>query len=248
MNTQALFCSRAFHARAAAMTLTVTLATVIAGANAVASPNMTPNDLGSHTAFTKMLTQSRDESARTLVSLDVPWEPDDVVLATATLPPPPPEPEPEEVLEEVPLDLEVGPQASSTHVEDQSWVAAQGGNYSHVDTGDVSRDAIVGLALEQVGKPYVWAATGPDAFDCSGLVYYVFGQNGISLPRMSGDQGASGRVVSYGEALPGDLVVWGQSHIAIYLGDGMIVHASTPATGVKISPLYGDYYFSRILD
>lgn len=108
-------------------------------------------------------------------------------------------------------------------------------------------NSIVETALKYVGYPYVWAANGPNAFDCSGLVQYVYGLHGIKLPRVSGDQGLAGTRISASEAKPGDLVVWGYSHIAIYLGDGKIVHAATPETGVVVGNLYGDYYFSRII-
>ena len=97
-----------------------------------------------------------------------------------------------------------------------------------------------------VGYPYVYGGSSPSGFDCSGFVQYVFAQHGIGLPRTSGEQGRAGTQIPASEAQPGDLVVWGESHIAIYIGDGMIVHASTPATGVKVSSLYGSYYFSRV--
>lgn len=107
-------------------------------------------------------------------------------------------------------------------------------------------NSIVETALKYVGYPYVWAASGPNAFDCSGLVQYVFGLHGISLPRISGDQGRAGTPVSSADAKPGDLVVWGESHIAIYIGNGQIVHAANPGKGVVVGSLYGNYYFSRI--
>lgn len=107
-------------------------------------------------------------------------------------------------------------------------------------------NSIVETALKYVGYPYVWAANGPNAFDCSGLVQYVFGLHGISLPRVSGDQGRFGTRVSAAEAKPGDLVVWGDSHVAIYMGNGQIVHAANPGVGVVVGSLYGNYYFSRI--
>lgn len=105
-------------------------------------------------------------------------------------------------------------------------------------------NSIVETALSYVGYPYVWAGTSPSGFDCSGFVQYVHGQHGISLPRMSDAQGKSGTRVSNPQ--PGDLVVWPGQHIAIYIGNGQIVHASNPRDGVKVGPLYGSYYFSRL--
>lgn len=166
----------------------------------------------------------------TLVSLDVDWNPGDEVAATAA------EPVVEEVVEEV-----VPQQAASRDYErtDESYAS---GGYAP----PASASGIAATALQYVGYPYVYGASGPNAFDCSGFVQYIYGLHGIGLPRISGDQGRAGTMIPASEAQPGDLVVWGESHIAIYLGDGMIVHASTPATGVKVSGLYGSYYFSRI--
>lgn len=170
----------------------------------------------------------------TLVSLDMDWEPGDEVAAVAAEPEPEPEPEP--VVEQT---------ASRTY--DRSAEASTE-SYTEPATSipPARAGSVVETALQYVGYPYVYGAAGPSAFDCSGFVQYVFGLHGISLPRVSGAQGASGTVIPASEAQPGDLVVWGDSHIAIYLGDGMIVHASTPATGVKVSGLYGSYYFSRV--
>lgn len=92
----------------------------------------------------------------------------------------------------------------------------------------------VDTALQQVGKPYVWAAAGPNAFDCSGLVQWVYKQNGVSVPRVAAAQGRAGQPVSWSEAKRGDLI-WTSGHIGIYLGDGMMVHASNPQTGVVIT-------------
>lgn len=92
---------------------------------------------------------------------------------------------------------------------------------------------VVSIAKAQVGKRYVSGAEGPNAFDCSGLVYYVFNHAGISIPRLSSDgYYAKYRHVSRGELQPGDLVVY-PGHIAIYVGNGNIVSASTPRGGVK---------------
>lgn len=175
------------------------------------------------------------EDSATLVSLDMDWEPGDEVAASAT--------EPEPIVEEVVEPTEVAADRGYDRAADSSGEA-----YAQTSAAvpPARAGSVVETALQYVGYPYVYGAAGPSAFDCSGFVQYVFGLHGISLPRVSGAQGASGTVIPASEAQPGDLVVWGSSHIAIYIGDGMIVHASTPATGVKVSSLYGSYYFSRV--
>jgi len=96
---------------------------------------------------------------------------------------------------------------------------------------------VVQIAYAQVGKAYVSAAEGPNAFDCSGLVFYVFNQAGIHIPRLSSDGYlAKYPKVSRAALQPGDLIV-SSGHIAIYVGNGKIVHASTPRDGVKVSPV-----------
>lgn len=90
------------------------------------------------------------------------------------------------------------------------------------------------FALSQVGKPYVRGGTGPSAYDCSGLTMVAYAQAGIGLPRTSQAQYGVGQPVSLSQLQPGDLVFYysGISHVGIYIGGGMIVHASNPRTGV----------------
>ena len=99
--------------------------------------------------------------------------------------------------------------------------------------------AVVQAALTRVGSPYSWGATGPDAFDCSGLIKWAFLQNGKSLPRSSQALADGGQAVSVSELQPGDIVTFysDASHAGIYIGDGMMVHASTYGTPVKVAPI-----------
>ena len=109
-------------------------------------------------------------------------------------------------------------------------------------TSDVTkkRNAIVKLAKKEIGKPYVWGATGPSAFDCSGLTTYVF-KNAINktLPRTTYGQITLGKAVSLStkKLKKGDLLFWGNSHVAIYIGNGKYVHAPAPGQNVKIQTL-----------
>ncbi|MDI9930016.1 C40 family peptidase [Rhodococcus sp. IEGM 1354] len=96
----------------------------------------------------------------------------------------------------------------------------------------------VQAAESKIGAPYVYGASGPDSFDCSGLVQWAYKQAGISLPRTSYDQAAAGTPVSRDSLMPGDVVsFYGGSHSGIYVGDGNVVHASTSGVPVKVAPL-----------
>ena len=91
-------------------------------------------------------------------------------------------------------------------------------------------------ALAQVGDAYVWGAGGPDAFDCSGLMQYAYSAAGVSLPHSSRSQSQMGQAVSVGELQPGDLLFYYSptSHVAMYIGNGQMVHASTSSKPVMV--------------
>lgn len=102
-----------------------------------------------------------------------------------------------------------------------------------------ARSSAVSTALAQLGKPYRWGASGPSAFDCSGLISYAFGKAGKDLPRSSRAQSKAGSAVPKSQLQPGDLVFFYRpvSHVGIYIGGGKVVHASTSGEPVKISPV-----------
>ena len=108
---------------------------------------------------------------------------------------------------------------------------------------------VVDYATGFVGFPYVWGATGPRAFDCSGFTSYVYRRFGVSLSRVSGDQFHDGVAVSKSALSPGDLVFFNTygriSHVGIYIGGGRFVHAASSKVGVTISNLNEGYYASR---
>ncbi|MFF8025868.1 NlpC/P60 family protein [Streptomyces sp. NPDC007896] len=97
----------------------------------------------------------------------------------------------------------------------------------------------VAYAYGKLGSPYVWGATGPDAFDCSGLAQAAYRAAGISLPRTTYAQINAGRRVSRSELLPGDLVFFysGISHVGIYVGNGQMIHAPNPSAPVRLAPV-----------
>ena len=106
--------------------------------------------------------------------------------------------------------------------------------------------SIVATARKYLGYKYVYGGSSPSTgFDCSGFTSYVFKQHGISLNRTAAGQYSNGVAVSRSNLQPGDLVMFGKSginHVAIYIGGGQIIHASTPSTGVRIDSLSTGYY------
>jgi peptidoglycan DL-endopeptidase CwlO len=101
------------------------------------------------------------------------------------------------------------------------------------------RQAVVSNALSKLGKPYRWGASGPNAFDCSGLVKWSFGSAGRALPRSSRAMAGVGTPVSKANLQPGDLVFFYKpiSHVGIYIGNGKMVHASNRKSPVKVSDI-----------
>lgn len=98
-------------------------------------------------------------------------------------------------------------------------------------------DEVIGYAQAELGKPYVYGDEGPDAFDCSGLMQWIFAKVGVVLPRVAADQQAWATRVS--TPAPGDMVFWGDPayHVALYIGDGKIVTAPQPGATVRIEDI-----------
>lgn len=119
---------------------------------------------------------------------------------------------------------------------DESDESQEGsGSSSGSSYSDSSGSSVVDYATQFVGNPYVWGGTSlTNGADCSGFVQSVYSNFGVSLPRTSYEQQNAGREVSYSEAQPGDLICYG-GHVAIYMGDGKIVHASNSRDGIKVS-------------
>ena len=116
-------------------------------------------------------------------------------------------------------------------------------NYSQPTYGYAGPSAygndVVSIAYSLVGSPYVGGANGPYAFDCSGFVQYVYSSVGVYVSRSSSTQAYDGVGVSYADAQPGDILNWGHggvvTHSALYVGGGMMIHATNPSQGVVVS-------------
>ncbi|MFE3144486.1 NlpC/P60 family protein [Streptomyces scopuliridis] len=99
---------------------------------------------------------------------------------------------------------------------------------------------VLAFARAQIGKPYVWGATGPSSYDCSGLTQAAWKEAGVELPRTTWEQVKAGTRVATGDLLPGDLVFFYDdiSHVGIYIGDGMMIHAPKPGANVREESIY----------
>ena len=111
--------------------------------------------------------------------------------------------------------------------------------YSNLPANPAGGD-LVSIAYSLVGSPYVYGTAGPYTVDCSGFVSYVYSRVGINISRSSSTQYYEGYGVSYEEAQPGDILSWGYadgapSHSALYVGNGLMIHAANPSTGVIVS-------------
>jgi len=118
-----------------------------------------------------------------------------------------------------------------------------------------NRKNIQELLLSYLGKPYVWAEEGPDAFDCSGLTYNIYGKMGLQIPRTACEQAKMGKRIAFKDLYYGDLIFFGPAyrrsrrinHVGIYLGDGWFAHASSKDRKVTVSNFDKEpHYLKRI--
>ena len=122
---------------------------------------------------------------------------------------------------------------------------------SDLFTSNNTGDTIASLAESKLGCPYEWGATGPDHFDCSGLAYWAHQQVGISIPRLSSDQGASGIEISIPYLQPGDLMFYDTdgsgsiTHTTIFVGGTSMIHAPGENKVVKYTDMNSSYWTSK---
>ena len=141
------------------------------------------------------------------------------------------------------------------------YVSTKGGdnNSGSSSTSSIGEQAVA-LAKQQLGKPYVYGAAGPNGFDCSGLFYYIFNRLGVNIARGSSSQYYnSGTFVSVDEMQPGDLVYLFDpkydysggslptTHVLMYIGNNTVLHASTTSNTVRTDTLFGGYYGNYVV-
>ncbi|MFJ3774383.1 NlpC/P60 family protein [Streptomyces sp. NPDC090075] len=121
-----------------------------------------------------------------------------------------------------------------------SSTSSSSGSSSSDSSYATKADKAIAFARAQIGKPYVWGATGPGSYDCSGLSQAAWKAAGVSLPRTTYDQVNAGTTVSLADARPGDLVFFYDdvSHVGIYIGNGMMIHAPKPGAYVREESIY----------
>lgn len=151
------------------------------------------------------------------------------------------------VLEEVDLAIDKG----TSKIYDLEAEANAASNFTpnRGQTVSGSGNSIVDYAYQFIGTPYVYGATGPDYFDCSGFTSYVYRNvYGVDISRTTYSQINAGYSVSYDELQPGDLVfTYGLDHVGIYVGNGQYIHAPQPGDSVKVSPVTSFYAARRVV-
>ena len=134
--------------------------------------------------------------------------------------------------------------------EEQKETSSSSSDSSSSSSSNSTGSKAVSLAKSKLGCKYVWGATGPNTFDCSGLTSWVYKQMGISIPRTSLAQSNSGKAVSKSDLQVGDLVFFKTTsapvgHVGIYVGNGQFIHAPNKSKPVKYDSLSSSYYSSR---
>ena len=131
------------------------------------------------------------------------------------------------------------PLSASAHAPAPAPAAGVTAAPAAVSAPSSAAQVAVDTALAQVGDRYAWGATGPDAFDCSGLTTFAYRAAGVELPRTSRGQSTAGSYVSRANLQPGDLIFFYQpiGHVAMYIGNGQMVHSSTFGKPVSVVPV-----------
>ncbi|MFD5013385.1 C40 family peptidase [Streptomyces chartreusis] len=137
-------------------------------------------------------------------------------------------------------------EAAAAQQQESTQPPADSGTSDSSSSSDSSyatkAEKTLAFARSQIGKPYVWGATGPDSYDCSGLTQAAWKAAGVDIPRVTYDQVNAGTTVPLSSAQPGDLVFFYDdvTHVGIYIGNGMMIHAPKPGAYVREESIYYD--------
>ena len=140
--------------------------------------------------------------------------------------------------------------AAKKAAEEKKAAEAKAKAYAESQSGKIEK--AISVAEEQIGDPYVWGATGPSSFDCSGLTQYAYGAAGIELPRVSRDQAGSLPTVPNDQVQRGDLIFFGDPvyHVGIFLrwenGQAIMLHAPKPGAAVREEPAWDGWFAGSV--
>jgi cell wall-associated NlpC family hydrolase len=153
----------------------------------------------------------------------------------------------------LPRGVSVDPLVTLSTSPSQAGVSSGAASGQNLSTAQLT--AMLRAAESRQGRPYVWGAAGPSAFDCSGLVQWSFAQAGVAMPRVAADQARTGAAVPVSQLEPGDLLFYHTdptapgyiSHVAIYLGHGTMIQAPEPGLNVQVVPAnFGAQYAGAV--
>ena len=141
---------------------------------------------------------------------------------------------------------------TSSSTSKSSSSSSSSSSNSSKSSGNSSIDKIINLAKSKVGKKYVWGATGPNTFDCSGFTSWLYKQVGVTIPRVSSSQATYGKNVSKSNLQPGDILCFntsgkGVSHVGIFIGGDQMIHAANSKKGVRYDSINSSYYKGRFV-
>ncbi|MEU9308917.1 NlpC/P60 family protein [Streptomyces sp. NPDC048256] len=148
----------------------------------------------------------------------------------------------QQAAEQAAAQQESGGASAGTGSSSTAPATSTSGSGSEDPSYATKADKALAFARAQIGKPYVWGATGPDSYDCSGLTQAVWKAAGVTLPRTTYDQVNAGTSVSLADARPGDLIFFYDdvSHVGVYIGNGMMIHAPKPGAYVREESVFYD--------